>query len=55
MKFSLMVAALVLTSLGLAGCNTVEGFGKDLETAGKKISTASEKEKNSSPSDTAKH
>ncbi|MFA9477879.1 entericidin A/B family lipoprotein [Phycisphaerales bacterium AB-hyl4] len=38
------VAVLVaMTTLPLTGCNTVEGFGKDLETAGKAISDRSER------------
>ena len=36
-KFTVFVA-LVFLPLALAGCNTVEGFGDDVESAGDKIS-----------------
>jgi len=41
--FIALVAA--LSTIGLAGCNTVEGFGKDVKTAGGKIEKAAERHK----------
>jgi predicted small secreted protein len=38
MKFALLLAALVL-----AGCNTIEGMGKDIGKAGEKIEEAAKK------------
>ena len=35
-RFSVMLV-LIATLLGLAGCNTVQGVGKDLEQAGEAI------------------
>ena len=43
-----LVAALVLAAGALstlAGCNTTEGFGKDVQSAGEGISNAAEKSK----------
>lgn len=31
------IALIVLSLLALAACNTVEGMGRDIETAGQKI------------------
>ncbi|AOM02472.1 entericidin A/B family lipoprotein [Cobetia marina] len=36
----LMMAALLVASVALTGCNTVAGFGKDLEHLGGKIDNA---------------
>lgn len=36
-KSILILAALVLPLLALSGCNTAEGFGRDLEGAGRSI------------------
>ncbi len=41
----LAVCVLILGVLGLAGCNTVEGFGKDLGKLGDKIEGSAEKHK----------
>jgi len=41
----LAVFSLLLGVLGLAGCNTVEGFGKDLSKLGNKIEGSAEKDK----------
>ena len=37
-----MTTVLVLCLAGLAGCNTVKGFGKDVSTAGQKIEKAAD-------------
>ena len=39
----LVVLALVSFGLGLAGCNTVAGVGKDVEKVGSKIQDAATK------------
>jgi predicted small secreted protein len=42
-----LAAALALAgfALGLAACNTVEGFGKDMKAGGQAIESAAEKSK----------
>ncbi|OYQ33797.1 entericidin [Niveispirillum lacus] len=37
MKRALILTTLTLAALGLSGCNTVEGVGKDIKSAGKAI------------------
>lgn len=37
MRIVLMITALALVAGSLAACNTAEGFGKDMENAGKSI------------------
>lgn len=32
-----LLLLMVLLGIGLAGCNTMEGFGKDVEATGEKI------------------
>lgn len=39
-KTILLLGILVVGSLGLTACNTVEGLGEDLEQAGRNISDA---------------
>lgn len=34
---------LLLASLAVAGCNTTEGFGKDMQAGGRKIENAAAK------------
>lgn len=41
MKPTLLLAALVLM-VSLAGCNTMEGFGQDIEKVGSEIEEAAE-------------
>ncbi|HWP20653.1 MAG TPA: entericidin A/B family lipoprotein [Burkholderiaceae bacterium] len=42
----LAVWSLILASaLGLAGCNTVQGMGKDVERGGEKVQDAAERTK----------
>lgn len=38
-----LIAVLIAAGIAVSGCNTVEGFGKDLSTLGKKISGKAEK------------
>ena len=45
MKKWLAVWALVLGVLGLTGCNTMEGFGKDLGKLGDKIENSADRHK----------
>ncbi len=37
MRTLLLIAALIVFSVPLSACNTVEGFGQDIENAGEKI------------------
>ncbi len=37
MKHALIIASLAIASLSLSACNTVEGVGKDIKSAGKAI------------------
>ena len=37
---------LVLFGVGLAGCNTMEGFGKDMSKLGNKIENKADEKKN---------
>ena len=36
-KLALLLAALMMSSLSLSACNTVQGAGKDVERAGQKV------------------
>ena len=38
-----LVAGLLLAVLGLAGCNTVEGVGKDIERGGERLQDSADK------------
>jgi predicted small secreted protein len=44
MKTTVKIAALFGAASLVAACNTMEGFGKDLQSAGQKISGSSSKE-----------
>lgn len=44
MKTSVKIAALIGAASLLAACNTMEGFGKDLQAAGEKISSSASKD-----------
>lgn len=37
MKKTLSVLSILIISLGLSACNTMKGFGKDVERGGEKI------------------
>ncbi len=39
-KTILLLSVLVMTSLSVSACNTVEGIGEDIEQAGRNISDA---------------
>ncbi|CAH2601212.1 Entericidin A/B family lipoprotein [Rhodovastum atsumiense] len=44
--FRLVAVALLLASLGsLAGCNTTEGVGRDMSSAGRSLSNAADRNK----------
>jgi predicted small secreted protein len=43
MKKLALVAMAFLTTLALTGCNTISGFGKDMQKAGEKIEGAAKK------------
>lgn len=40
-----LIAALIGASFLLAACNTMEGFGRDVEKGGQKIENSAEKNK----------
>lgn len=42
MKRALILTTLALTALSLCACNTVEGVGKDIKSAGKAIEKSAE-------------
>ena len=45
--YSRFIAALVvLATLGLAACNTMQGLGKDVERGGEKMQDSAKKNKN---------
>ena len=41
----LLMAVLIATPLLAAACNTIEGLGKDVQAAGKAVSTTAEENK----------
>lgn len=43
MKKFLIAALAFMFTVGLSACNTVKGFGKDVERGGEKVQGASEK------------
>jgi predicted small secreted protein len=44
-QMKLLTMLLLAVSLAVAGCNTMSGFGKDVEKAGDKIDDAATKKK----------
>jgi len=42
MKKIISVASLLALMLGLTACNTMKGFGKDVETGGQKVQGAAQ-------------
>ncbi len=46
MKRCFCLALLLSGFIGLTACNTVEGFGEDLQAVGGKMSDKAEREKN---------
>lgn len=45
MKKRIMVISLLLSILGLTACNTIHGFGQDVERGGEKVQSAADKNK----------
>ena len=45
MKERVFLLLLLVAAVGLSGCNTVEGFGKDLKKLGGKIEKKAEEKK----------
>ena len=41
-----IAAVLVLATLGLAACNTMQGLGEDVERGGEKLQDSAKKNKN---------
>lgn len=46
MKKCLILFSLVTFALSLAGCNTVSGFGKDMQSGGRSVTKAAQNVKN---------
>ena len=46
MKNSILIAAAAVAALALGACNTVEGAGKDVSSAGKAVSKTANDVKN---------
>ena len=46
MKKSVVIAAVLVTALGLGACNTVAGAGKDVSSAGKAVTKTANDVKN---------
>ena len=46
MKKSVLIAAALVAGLSLSACNTVEGAGKDVSSAGKAVSKTAKDVKN---------
>jgi entericidin B len=45
MKKAISLIALLLFSLGLTACNTMHGFGQDVERGGEKVQGAADRNK----------
>lgn len=45
MKKIISVLGILMLAIGLSGCNTMKGFGKDVERGGEKVQGAAEKAK----------
>lgn len=45
MKRIISILSILMFAVGLAGCNTMQGFGKDVEKGGEKVQGAAEKAK----------
>ncbi len=54
-KILVAIVAVFTLSLGLVGCNTVQGFGQDLEAGGKGLSKAAERTKGDDATAKKKH
>lgn len=45
MKKAVSVLSILIVTLGLTACNTMRGFGQDVERGGEKVQGAAEKNK----------
>ena len=45
LRASLLVTLLVLTAFGVTACNTIRGFGEDVDVAGEELSETAEEVK----------
>ena len=45
MKKIISILSILMFTLGLTACNTMKGFGKDVERGGEKVQGAAEKAK----------
>ena len=46
MKTTAPLAAVLLLAIALAGCNTMKGFGKDVERGGERVQDAAQSTQN---------
>jgi len=45
MKKTISILSILMFALGLSACNTMKGFGRDVERGGEKVQGAAEKAK----------
>ncbi len=45
MKKTISLLSILMLALGLSACNTIKGFGKDVERGGEKVQGASDSAK----------
>jgi predicted small secreted protein len=45
MRKWIMVIGLIISTLGLSACNTMHGFGQDVERGGEKVQNAADRSK----------
>ena len=45
MRNRIVLLAVIAVAVGLAGCNTMQGLGKDMQTVGKKIERKADEKK----------
>lgn len=45
MKKTISILSILMFTLGLTACNTMKGFGRDVERGGEKVQGAAEKAK----------
>lgn len=45
MKKTISILSILMFTIGLSACNTMQGFGKDVERGGEKVQNAAERSK----------
>ena len=53
MKKIASVLSILMFALGLTACNTMKGFGQDVEKGGQKVESSAERHSSSGTSDTS--